>query len=90
MLADEGKSVLTLSEDEKEVSLTASEIVERIVAKFPKDEKGRIDFGDQPLALDSQEEPPATPDTQLSEEERTKAMAEELGVPYKSRKDGDA
>jgi hypothetical protein len=88
MLADSGKQILTLSEDDSEVALSATDIVDRIVEKMPKDDDGRIKFGDQALAVDSQEAPPQTPDTNMSEEESTKALAEGLGIKY--RKDGDA
>ena len=88
MLADKGSKVLTLSEDDSDVSLTATDIVDRIVEKMPKTEAGQVKFGEQALAVDSQEEPPATPETKLSEEERTQAMADSLGI--KLPKDGDA
>lgn len=92
MLADDGKPALLLSEGEadskKEVSLTATDIVERIVKALPKTDDGRIVFGDQALAVDSSEAPPQTPENKPSEEESTKALAEGLGI--KLPKDGDA
>jgi hypothetical protein len=89
MLADNGKPALVLSEEGNDVSLSATDIIDRIVDAMPKTDKGSVDFGEQALQVDEGEQPPSTTDdTNLSEEDASQALAEGLGVPYK-KKDGD-
>ena len=99
MLADTGKPVLTLSEQEEgkepvEVSLSVSESIERFIAALPY-ENGRLDFGEQALEVEDVDVPPLTPDSKnsnLSEEERIDALAEGLGkteLVKDTKKDGD-
>jgi hypothetical protein len=94
MLADDGQAQLTLSEDKdgttKEVALSATDIVERIINVLPKKDE-KLYFAEL-LESDAGEKPPATPDkTDLSDEEKADRLAEELGKPelVRGKKEGD-
>lgn len=91
MLADNGSLVLTLSEENgAETHLSASDIADKIVDSMPKDDNGKVKLGEQALLVEEGKVPPSTTkDTDLSEEERSEALAEGLGVEYKAEKDGD-
>lgn len=102
MLADDGQPALVLSEqsdgETKEVSLSVSESIERIIQALPKSDDGRVNFADQALSVEDHSAPPAKPNNggdnaELSEDERIDALAEGLGktelVTKESSKDGD-
>jgi hypothetical protein len=101
MLADTGKTVLTLSEKDAEdketveVELSISDSIERSIAALPYNDNGRLDFGEQALEVEDVDVPPLTPDTSnsnLSEEERIDNLAEGLGkteLVKNTKKDGD-
>lgn len=89
MLSDEGQKVLTLSEGEGQVELSAGDIVQRLISKFPTDEntgKLKLALSEQtidPLRQHAGDKPPVTdpnhPDpstVQLSDEEREKHFDE--------------
>jgi hypothetical protein len=99
MLADTGKPVLTLSEQEEgkepvEVSLAVTDVIERFIEALPY-EDGRLNFGEQALEVEDVDVPPSFPEgkqSDLSEEERIDAFAEALGkteLVKNTKKDGD-
>lgn len=98
MLADSGKPALTLSEtsdsgESKELSLSATDVIERIIKALPKsEESGKVNFGEQAISTEDTNKPPMKPDTStdLSEDERTDAMIEGLGLDLPKTKDGEA
>jgi phage I-like protein len=84
-LADEGKSVatLTLSEDgaEKEVKLSVTDIVNSIVDSMPKDDEGKLAFRDQALEFDDHGRRESSSDDLDPAESAVKA-AEEIGLDF--------
>lgn len=92
-MADNGKPVLVLSEqkdgNDVESTLTASEIIDRVIAALPtKDDK--LDFSEMALSVEDHSRPETEVD--LSEEDavkRAEAFAADLGVEFPKKKDGD-
>ncbi len=97
MLADTGTESLTLSEtvdgEEKEVSLSVSGAVERIIAALPKQD-GKVNFGEQHSSTDDKNRPEVNPNEDKSVEEKVALAAEELGLSGfempETKKDGDS
>lgn len=85
MLADDGKPALVLSEqddgEDKKVSLSASEIIERLIDALPKKDD-KIVLSEQALITEDENRPPATPDVDENTpvDERIDNFAEELGI----------
>jgi hypothetical protein len=91
MLADKGQKILTLSEkpegseEEKEVELSSTDIVERIIRSMPASEDGKLDFSDQALITDDHGKPDSEPKKSNAVE-----LAEYWGIEnYPTDKDGD-
>lgn len=88
MLADQGNVVMKLSEtgdngdEPKEASLTASDIIERLIDALPKKD-GKVVLSEQALITDDHDAPPSKvendEDTPL--DERIDKFAEDLGLP---------
>ncbi len=90
MLADDGKPALILSEESEngetsEVTLNASEIVERIVDALPK-EGDRLAFAEQAIVTEDHSRPSSNVD-ESDVEDRAREIAKSLGRDYP--KDGD-
>jgi hypothetical protein len=84
LLADvEGTKTLTLSEEvdgeSKEVSLSATEVIERIIDSMPKNDDGKIDFGEMALSVDDHDRPAVEPDKTDSKSAAAK-LADDLGI----------
>lgn len=97
MLADNGSETLTLSEsvdgEEKEVSLSVTGAVERIINALPKQD-GKVNFGEQHSATDDKNRPEVDPNKEKSTDEKIALAAEELGLSGfdkpETKKDGDS
>jgi len=97
MLADDGSETLTLSEsvdgEEKEISLSVTGAVERIITALPKQD-GKVNFGEQATATDDKNRPDSEVNEDKSVEEKVALAAEELGLPGfempETKKDGDS
>lgn len=85
MLADDGKPALILSEqddgEDKKVSLSASQIIERLIDALPKKD-GKIILSEQALITEDENRPPVKPDVDddTPVEEKIDKFAEELGI----------
>lgn len=96
MLASDDKPAVLLSEqvdgEEKVISLSATDIVERIIKAMPYDDDGKVKLSEQALITDDH----GRPETELSEDsaeavaKRTEEVEKELGFSRKTGKDGDA
>lgn len=80
LLADDGDAALLLSEDGADKVLTATEIVKDLIDSFPKDDKGAIQLAAQHVQVLDDVKPPKDTGDELSQEEKTKAAIDFLGL----------
>jgi hypothetical protein len=79
MLSDDGGPALNLSEDEGVVSLTATDIVKRMVKALPTKD-GQVQLAEQAIEVEGAEKPPLDASEELPQEEKTTKAADFLGI----------
>lgn len=82
LLSDDGDVALNLSEDGETKHLTATDVVERLIDAFPKDDEGKIQLSQQHIRIDDDEDNPANK-PELTPEQRGKELEDWLGLNNK-------
>lgn len=82
MLSDDGDVALNLSEDDETKHLTATDVVERLIDAFPKDEEGNIQLSQQHIKIDDEDDNPGL-DKEKTVEERAADLRDFLQLDNK-------